>query len=496
MMNTSTMVRIAASSLLLGATMVGCMTSSIEARSANASDTAQVARFAAKAADKAERALTKKDSATAVTQAEMAVDAMPRYAAYRTLLGRSYLAAGRFASAETTFADALSLDAGQARAAVSLALAQIAQGKAALARETIDTHQAVISPADRGLALALAGDPQGAVQLLEATVRATGGDARVRQNLALSYALSGRWNEAKLLASYDVAPALVSQRIMDWARFARPSAASDQVASLLGVTPAMDPGQPTRLALAPLPSGQAYAAAAPVIVPAAPQAPAAAPLVAIQAPAPAPAIVHAPRVAAAPTQAPVAAPAAAPVDFPIEFATFSGVQFGPRKEIVQPLPRVARAPVQQQAAKAASPRLPDVTGHAPMIRAAATPMRVAAPAARFQQANFSVPATGSNFVVQLGAYSSAERVETAWKTVSSRFGEIAGYTPSSATYLSATREGTLHRLSIAGFANRADATAVCGRIKARGGACFVRAVAGDAPLQWAQRKVPTQLASR
>ena len=35
------------------------------------------------------------------------------------------------------------------------------------ARETIDTHQAVISPADRGLALALAGDPQGAVQLLE-----------------------------------------------------------------------------------------------------------------------------------------------------------------------------------------------------------------------------------------------------------------------------------------------------------------------------------------
>lgn len=485
MMNRSTMVRIAASSLLLGVTTVGCMTSGIEARSATASDAGQVVKTAARAADKAERALVKKDGENAVIQAEIAVDAMPRDAGYRTLLGRAYLAAGRFASAETTFADALSLDSGQARAAVSLALAQIAQGKTGAARSTIAAHESIISPADRGLALALAGDPQGAVQLLEATVRATGGDPRVRQNLALSYALSGRWNEAKLLASYDVAPALVSQRIMDWSRFSRPSAASDQVASLLGVTPSMDPGQPTRLALAPLPANQAYAAADPVVE---------TPVAVAVAQAPVAQVAVVPVVQAPVVQAAPVVVAAAPVDFPIEFATFTGVQFGPRREIVQPLPRVERAPLIRQAAVA----VPIVENRVPMIRAAATPTRVApAPATRFQSTSFTPPVhNGGKFVVQLGAYSSAQRVETAWKAVSSRFTGIAGYTPSSATYFSASQEGTLYRLSIAGFAKRADATAVCGRIKAKGGACFVRAVAGDAPLQWAQRKAGMQVAAR
>lgn len=493
MMYRSTMVRIAASSLLLGVTTVGCMTTGIEARSAIASDAGHAMKAAARAADKAERALAKKDSDNAVIQAEIAVAAMPRDAGYRTLLGRSYLAAGRFASAETTFADALSLDPGQARAAISLALAQIAQGKADTARGTIAAHESVISPADRGLALALAGDPQGAVQLLEATVRATGGDARVRQNLALSYALSGRWNEAKLLASYDVAPALVSQRIMEWSRFSRPSAASDQVASLLGVTPSVDPGQPTRLALAPLPANQAYAAADPIV-----ETPVA--VTVAQAPAPVAPVpmaqiaavsVHTPLV-----QAKAIPVRAAPVDFPIEFATFTGVQFGPRREIVQPLPRVERAPLIRQAAVA----IPAVENRVPMIRAAATPMRVAAapvPAVHIQPASFTPPAKdGGRFVVQLGAYSSAQRVEAAWKAVSSRFTGIAGYTPSSATYFSASQDGALHRLSIAGFAKRADATAVCSRIKTKGGACFVRAVAGDAPLQWAQRKTGMQVAAR
>ena len=43
-------------------------------------------------------------------------------------------------------------------------------------------------------------------------------------------------------------------RIAQWAVFAKPTGAADQVASLLGVTPTQDPGQPVAIALnAPVP---------------------------------------------------------------------------------------------------------------------------------------------------------------------------------------------------------------------------------------------------
>jgi hypothetical protein len=47
--------------------------------------------------------------------------------------------------------------------------------------------------------------------------------------------------------------------------------------------------------------------------------------------------------------------------------------------------------------------------------------------------------------------------------------------------------GTFHRLSVAGFQSHGDASRVCQKVRSRGGACFVRAVAGDAPVRWASR---------
>jgi len=52
--------------------------------------------------------------------------------------------------------------------------------------------------------------------------------------------------------------------------------------------------------------------------------------------------------------------------------------------------------------------------------------------------------------------------------------------------------GTFHRLSVAGFDSRDEASRVCQSVRAKGGACFVRAVAGDAPVQWASRYVSTR----
>lgn len=59
-------------------------------------------------------------------------------------------------------------------------------------------------------------------------------------------------------------------------------------------------------------------------------------------------------------------------------------------------------------------------------------------------------------------------------------------TPSTAVF---QKDGmTFYRLSVGGFDTRATAVTFCERFRARGGQCFVREQAGDAPLQWAQRK--------
>jgi cell division septation protein DedD len=94
-------------------------------------------------------------------------------------------------------------------------------------------------------------------------------------------------------------------------------------------------------------------------------------------------------------------------------------------------------------------------------------------------------ATGpGRFVVQLGAFNSASGVERAWASAYKRFG-FNGHTPLSTTVK--MRGGTFHRLSVAGFQSHNDATKVCKTVKSRGGVCFVRALAGDAPVRWASR---------
>jgi len=43
------------------------------------------------------------------------------------------------------------------------------------------------------------------------------------------------------------------------------------------------------------------------------------------------------------------------------------------------------------------------------------------------------------------------------------------------------------RLSIKGFASQNEARDRCERLQSRGGSCFVRAAAGDSPVQFASR---------
>jgi len=236
----------AISMVALATVIAGCAAPQHHASSASGQPSGEVGL-----ATRALAALAANDPNTAVGYAEKAVENTPNEASFRALLGSAYFAAGRFASAEAAFKDSLSIDANQPQITLKVALAQIAQGKNAEAIVTLDSARGTIDPADYGLALALAGRPGDAVAMLGAVARAVGADARVRQNLALSYALSGDWTSAKTIAAQDVPADQLDGRMQQWLQLANPAKPGDQLAALIGVTPAAsDPGEPTRLALA------------------------------------------------------------------------------------------------------------------------------------------------------------------------------------------------------------------------------------------------------
>lgn len=459
-MNKSLALKFAVSALAIGSTMVACGPAG--SRLASASSKAPKAeQDAASLFARAEAAVKKGEYAEGLGFAERAVELSPRDVGYRMILADLYLKNGRFHSAEATFADVRQLDPANARASFSIALARIAQGRPAGAVAELDRLAETASPADIGLAYALAGEARRAIELLEPAARVPGATARVRQNLALSYALAGDWEKARVTAAQDLSPADLGARLQEWASLAQPGGGATQVAALLGVTPAQDPGQPVRLALAPArPDGTAFAAAGPL-------------------PEPAPETV-------------TAMPALAQSEIGPE----------PVQALVRAEPvRIAGGELPQwmserAAAEAAAPAEETRPLYADAVEALVTPQPSVIAATRSIEASaprFEAPGRGvrpalagpGRFAVQLGAYSSASSVERAWAQMLERFG-FADLTPLSTT-VAVPGRGTLHRLSVAGFASREAAGRACRSIQAKGGACFVRTVAGDAPVRWASR---------
>jgi hypothetical protein len=230
------------------------------------------------------------------------------------------------------------------------------------------------------------------------------------------------------------------------------------------VTPAEDSGQPVRLALADAPAAEtAYAAAEPLPEPAAEPVPAAAPALAEASP------VVAPEPQAEPVQT-------AAVDLPQWVNERAAEEAAPEPA---PAPAEETRPVYAEAVQALVTPQPSVlTPSAPVIQ---TPLR-RLEAAKPRAVRIAGP---GRFAVQLGAFSSASSVERAWAQMLKRFG-FQDLTPLSTT-VSLPGRGTLHRLSVAGFASRDAAARTCSSIRGKGGACFVRTVAGDSPVRWASR---------
>jgi Flp pilus assembly protein TadD len=469
-MNTAKFAKFAVSTLVIGASMTAFGPVSQQAGAVAVLDQDAAMKKAEGFAAQASAILAdgKGNKAKAFDRAERAVALMPNNASYRSLLGRAYVAAGRFTSAETSFADALALEPGNGKYALNLALMKIARGDNGTAMSLLEEHRPLIALADYGLALALAGDIVGAITTLQEAARGPDASAKARQNLGLAYALGGRWIEARVVASQDLSPDMVDARMGEWALMASPRAAWDQVAGLLRVTPVADAGQPAQLALV-MPAGQALAAAAPqdsgtIVSSIAPQADA---VVISSAPAP----VFETSVEAAKAPEPVyEAPAAAravsiALDEPKPYVA---------PAVVPPLVKAASNPFKQAVVRPTSqPATARTAGFLPTIYRGVR---------------------SGQFVVQLGAYSRLAYVESAWERAANKVGELRNYDPTSARVK--VKHGALHRLSVSGFVTREAASQVCTQVRKSGGHCFVRSISGDAPMQFVSRGGSTRIAAR
>lgn len=421
-MNSTLRIGTALGAALLAATLGGCARKAPQSASAVMSkqDIANIGL-----ASRAQTALMAGNTAEAVSLAERAVDVTPTDAAFRALLGNSYFAAGRFASAEAAYRDSLTIQSNQPQVVLKMALVSIAQGKNGQALAFLDAARNLLDPADYGLAQALAGRPQEAADMLRRAAEQVGADSRVRQNLALALALSGDWVGARSVASQDVPADQIDERIQSWMAMARPARASDQVAALTGIAPAAsDPGQPLRLALKDGNTRLAVAAPLTVQLPAAVEAVPALPAI----------------------QSAEAALAVEPL-YPDALA--------PRAATTSPRP-------------ALSPRAAALTDARILYRHAArqNPQH-------------------SRSVVQLGAYANRSALMAAWQRSAHKFANLRSYTPVAARYDGA--RGTFFRLSVRGFATAGQATAMCSGLRRAGADCFVRDGAADARVQFASR---------
>lgn len=395
----------------------------------------------------AQSAMDGGDSTKAVALAEQAVQADPRNAAFRLLLGNAYLRAGRFESAHQSYNDAMDLGEDGGKAALSLALADIAMGKLPEAVDTLNTYRDSIPAADFGLAMAMAGQTGQGVTVLVDALRRGENTPKIRQNLAFAYALSGSWREAQIMAAQDVPADQLNARLQDWAAMGKPEDVRLRVASLLGVPLRGDDGQPAALALTNSTAPEqlsadtaikadALAAAAPALAKAAieelPAADAAAS-------APAPALADASSV---PAETQLAA-----IDMPPSSAA-------------APAPTAPQlAPTPQEIALARQSYR--VVGARSVRRAANV---VAAPVA---------PATGGSHVVQLGSFRSSEGAQRAWRHYTKRAPLLNGH---SRLITQVTVNGMqFWRVQAAGFGGYANARSMCGSVRSRGGACLVMA---------------------
>jgi Flp pilus assembly protein TadD len=411
----------------------------------------------------AQTALSKGQVAKAINYAEAAVLADPRNPGYRALLGAAYMEAGRFTSAATSFGDALDLGDENPRTVLSFALAKIALGEARAATGVLDEFANVIDPADLGLALALAGQPERGVHVLINAVRSsTETTPKMRQNLAYTYALAGNWRAARVMAAEDVPGDQLEARLGQWGAMSAPELYQQRIASLLGVTPRADSGQPAQLALANFPGANFPDEGA---------------LMAEAAPA---AIAETPVKVAAAFPAPALAPAPAPAAQPVTFA----------QAFAAPEPAARSADAAGSGIRYVSnPVIQELPSRpAPATRVAVAPQRRMVAAANAAPVRSDKAA--ASHLVQLGSYNSKVEAQRGWNVLKAKFPQLKDHKPVISEAVVNGR--TFWRVAATGFGPN-SARSMCGTVKSAGRGCFAYAAATP-PAGAVKRDV--QMASR
>ncbi len=412
-------------------------------------------------ARKGEKALAKGDQIKALMYVEQAVEADLQNRDYRALLAQVYMAQGRFQSAERTLMDVMELGQVDPRTVISLSLARIAQGRVESAISLVEANRSIIPASDYGLTLALAGQPSRGVEVLTEAIRADNATARTRQNLALAYALDGRWREARIMAVQDMPQDAVNERVAEWAQYARPGAYETRVAGLLNVTPQTDSGQPVRLALNAVPTGVQQQAAV------------------TQQPAPTSAnnteLAAIGLAPAALSKGFDAAPAAEESVRIVYVSNAEATVAATSNE--KPLIKAPQGPAKSASTSAVKVAM----APAAKVPAAVKPVKLALADVEPKQA--PQKSIAGTHLIQLGAFSNAANAQQGWKALSAKYRVLDGF--SSASLAVNVKGKQLIRLAALGFGNQASAEAVCNQIKAKGGSCIVRSISGEQPVRLA-----------
>lgn len=421
------MIALVASTALASLALGGCATSAAPRADISAS--------------KAQQALQKGRTSQAISHAEAAVLAEPHNAAYRAMLGAAYMEEGRFQSAATSFQDALTLGDTAPKTALSLALAQVAAGDSRGAVATLDRWQDGIDPADLGLAFALAGETRRGVEILGAQLRGGNNTAKVRQNLAYSYALLGDWRAARLMAAEDVPADQLDARLGEWAAVARPEDHQARVAALLSVPVVGDSGQPAALALGNNPGTTGLAMEAARELPGTGELP------------------------------PAMADAGAQVGYPIPVAPRAAA---PSSDFASAFAEPAR--VDSASNPVVQPATPATTGNPRRSSrsVAAAPVADQSPASA---SSTSVASSNGTHLIQLGSFSSEASAKRAWNIYAKRYPQLSAH--DMVITKAVVRGKTYWRVSAAGF-ERASAASMCSTVKRSGEGCI--AWAANRPL--------------
>lgn len=454
-----------ASAALLGSSLVGCSRTGQDLRPALASD------GASSAASRIETALARKDYARALIGAEQLVAAEPRNGNARALLGRAYLANGRYVSARTAFKDAMTLGNSDPRTIVSLALCETGLNDPAAAQALLASHVQDIPAGDYGLAMTIAGDPREGVRALLEAVNMPDATAKTRQNLAYALAMEGAWAQARLVAGQDLSAKDAEARVGQWASAAREGNEPGRVVAMIGVAPrADDAGMPQQLALDndTLPQAAPFRAAkADDLIEQASQQASAADTEPAPAPAAAPVPSHAlAQVPAQPREQASLAPSAAA----------TGAAPSPS---VEPAALAAAFP-QAESKPSLISKTPAAQTHDALAELFArnrnTSTQVPASAVQTSHAAKIAPPVddvdASDWVIQLGAYDSEAVAHDKWQRISAHREALKNFSPINSVFEVGGR--TFHRLAIRGFGDRESALSTCSALRESGQACFVR----------------------